>query len=205
MNFSRLLACLIFSYSLITGVANATLIDFESLSDGTSVDNAYSGITFSNSLVLSAGVSLNEFEFPPFSGQNVAVDNGGAITIDFAVPIAQLSAYFTYLMPVTMTAYDSAMNVVGSDISDFLNNLALSGDAGSLPNELFQVSYSSGISHIVLTGDPAGSSLVFDELTYIAADNGNSNGQIPEPSTLLLLGAGLLGLAASRYTKTNIA
>lgn len=105
MNFPQFLGRVVFSFGLIVGAANATVIDFESLSDGTSVDNTYAGITFSNAMVLSAGISLNEFEFPPFSGQNVAYDNGGAIRINFAAPITWLSAYFTYLMPVTMTAY----------------------------------------------------------------------------------------------------
>ena len=41
-----------------------TTLDFESLSDLESVTNQFSGVTFANAVALTAGISLNEFDFP---------------------------------------------------------------------------------------------------------------------------------------------
>src|SRR5580698_6525806 len=83
-----------------TGLCADTIIDFESLNDGDLVTNQYPGLTFSNTIVLSAGISLNEFEFPPHSGTNVVSDNGGPMTITFFPPIQSFSGYFTYSVPL---------------------------------------------------------------------------------------------------------
>jgi hypothetical protein len=50
--------------------APATTLDFEGLNDGDVVTNQFAaqGVTISNGMVLTVGVSLNEFEFPPRSG-----------------------------------------------------------------------------------------------------------------------------------------
>ena len=48
-------------------LAQATVIDFESLTDSNSVTTQFAGVTFQNALVLTAGLSLNESEFPPQS------------------------------------------------------------------------------------------------------------------------------------------
>src|ERR1017187_5150723 len=80
------------------------IVDFEGLPDNTVLTNQYAtqyGITFANSAVIntrvfSSQISLNEFEFPPHSGSNVATDNGGPMTIRFAAPVAAIGGYFTY-------------------------------------------------------------------------------------------------------------
>src|SRR5207244_4503963 len=75
-------------------IADPIVIDFEGLQDGTILSNQYSGVTFSNAIILTAGISLNEFEFPPLSGTNVASGisrviitgdtSGGSFTLDDA-------------------------------------------------------------------------------------------------------------------------
>jgi hypothetical protein len=72
-----------------------TTIDFESLADSDSVTNQFPGLTFSHTTVLTAGVSLNELEFPPHSGGNVVLDDGGPITIAFTTPQGEVSGFFT--------------------------------------------------------------------------------------------------------------
>src|SRR5258707_545906 len=81
------------------------VVNFDTLSDGDIVTNQFPGLTFTNAIVLSAGISLNEFEFPPRSGTNVVSDNGGPISILFSSPFVSFGGYFTYLEPVTLLAF----------------------------------------------------------------------------------------------------
>jgi hypothetical protein len=172
---------------------HANTVDFDNLNDGDPVTNQYAYATFANTIALSAGISLNEFEFPPHSGTNVASDFGGPIQIDFSVPVSMFSAYFTYLEPLTLTAFDAANAAVGSATSAFSSNLALSGDPGSSPNELLAIAFASGISHITILGDPGGGSFTMDDVTF--APIGTS--AVPEPSTFLILSV-LLALILRR-------
>ncbi len=111
---------------LLAGSAECAIItlNFEGFPDGTTLTNQYSGVNFTNTTVLKAGFSLNEFEFPPHSGTNVASDTGGPISISFATPATSFAGYFTYLMPLTLTAFNAANSPVGSITSKFANNLA---------------------------------------------------------------------------------
>lgn len=169
---------------------DAATIDFEGLSDSTTVTAQYPGLTFTNAIVLTAGISLNEFEFPPRSGTNVLSDNGGIITITFAAPVTSFSGYFTYLTTLTLTAFGASSNQLGQTGSSFSSNLALSGDPGSSPNEFLTLTFASGISSVTIAGDPAGGSFVLDDLMYQAATIAS-----PEPTSLLLLATGLVTLA----------
>jgi hypothetical protein len=187
-----LLSLAILVCSVTTATAVPVTIDFEDLADGDSVTNQYPGLTFSNAVVLTAGISLNEFEFPARSGSNVISDDGGPILISFATPLRSFGGYFTYLTPLTLTAFDASVNPLGSISSSFLNNLALSGDPGSSPNELLQFSSPLGISSVALTGDSLGGSFTLDDVTI---------DPVPEPGTLALLGLGLAGLARHRWLK----
>jgi hypothetical protein len=159
-------------------------IDFEGVVDLTPITNQYAGLVFSNATVISAGVSLNEFEFPPHSGINVAFDDGGMMSISFLTPVLNFSAFFTYTQPLTLTANDALNNVVASVSSQFANNLALSGDAGSSANELLSLNFAGGISEITIAGGPGGGSFTVDDITVETSDTTST---VPEVSSLTLL------------------
>lgn len=154
-------------------------LSFDNFSDGYILTTEVSGLTFSNAIVLTAGISLNEFEFPPFSGQNVLSDDGGPITITFDSPVTEFGAYFTYLTRLSLTALDAGSNQVGQVLSVYNSNLALSGDPGSNPNEFLQVLFGGGIASVVITADPNGFSFTMD----------GPQG-IPEPQSRLLISCG---------------
>jgi hypothetical protein len=165
-------------------LANPITINFDNLLDFDSVTNQFPGFTFSRATVLRAGISLNEFEFPPRSGSNVIFDDGGPMLISFLTPFDSFSGYFTYSQSLTLEAFDASNNLLGSVNSAFFSNLALSGDPGSSPNEFFALTV-TGISSVRITGDPAGGSFVLDDVTAT----------VPEPSSIYLLLSGTAGLA----------
>jgi len=174
---------------------SADVIDFESLADSQSVTNQFVGLTFLNTVALSAGIGLNEFEFPPRSGINVVLDDGGAISISFASAVAGVGGYFTYLTPVTLAAYDSSNQLLGSVSSAFSSNVALSGDGGSSPNEFLQL-LGSEISSVTISGDPQGFSFTLDDLTVKPARD-----TVPEPAILSLVLMGGAGIARRASTR----
>jgi hypothetical protein len=147
--------------------SQAATIDFEGLSDSTSVTDHYTnlGITFLGATVFTAGKSLNELECPPHSGSQVVMDGSGPITIIFNTKVSKVSANFTYNYPLTLSAYNSSNLKVATVTSRFSSNMALSGDLGSKPNELLQLRYSGGIAKLVIAGEYAGGSFTLDDLT----------------------------------------
>ncbi|MBP1694293.1 MAG: hypothetical protein H6Q37_2176 [Chloroflexi bacterium] len=153
----------------MSAVTNAAVIKFDDLYDQTPISTQYEslGIIFQNSTVLSSGISLNDFEFPPYSGTNVAFDDGGAIAILFSNPIRSVSGFFTYLAPLTLVAFDESGVRVVSVMSAFSSNMAISGDLGSAPNEFIGLSGLVDVTKVVITGDPGGSSFVLDNLTFV--------------------------------------
>lgn len=185
---SRILAALgIAMFYALPGlpVAQAAMIDFEGLTDGQSVTTQYPNVTFQNATVLTAGLSLNEFETPPFSGTNVVFDDGGPIQINFLSPVTSVGGFFSYSSGLTFLAYDAAGVQVAAVSSAFNSNLSQSGDVGSMPNEFLQVANAGGIYSASILGNPAGGSFVLDDLSY---------SPVPVPSAVWLLGSGLIGL-----------
>jgi hypothetical protein len=146
----------------------AVAADFESLPDGTPLIDQYSELAFSNAVVLTSGLSLNEFEFPPRSGVNSAADENGPIEITFSSPVTTFSAYFTYTVPLELAAFDSGMALKATVSSLFNNNQALSGEAGSSPNEFIELAVTGGFTFLRITGSPSGGSFVFDDLSASA-------------------------------------
>lgn len=187
-----LIAVIIFL--VLTPSAKALLIDFEDLTDLTPVTNQYSsfGVDFLGATVLTAGISLNEFEFPPYSGTNVVYDELGPITVNFSTPMLDVSGYFTYLLPVTITAYDSSNSAVDTTSSTYFSNMSLSGDPGSSPNEFLQVAYAGGVSWVEIAGDFFGGSFTMDDF---------GGTPVPEPATMLLVGTGIAAMAIYRRRK----
>jgi hypothetical protein len=168
--------------------AGAVTLDFETLTDLQPVTSQFEGLTFTNATALSSGAvagSLNEFDFPPLSGVTVVSDDGGAISIVFDTLVSEVSGFFNYLTPVTITAFDALLVPVAGVTSAFGSNLALSGEPGSSPNELLQLTFADGIASLTLQGDPAGFSFTLDSFSYepVAAT--------PVPAALFLVSAAL--------------
>jgi subtilisin family serine protease len=165
--------------------ATTVTIDFEGFPDSTILTNQYPRLTFTNAIILTAGISLNEFEFPPHSGTNVVADDNGPMTIDFSPVVTSVSGFFTYSTSLTLSAFDAASSLLTTAQSAFSDNLALSGDPGSSPNELISLSSASGIASVEILGDPGGFSFALDDFTYVTG--GSPPSSAPEPSALLLL------------------
>jgi hypothetical protein len=183
----RLFILTVFAVALATK-AHAETIDLESFINGDLLGNQIPGVTFANAQILTAGISLNEIDYPPHSGTNVAVDTGGAIRIDFSSPLVAFGAYFTYLVPIALEAFDAAGNSLGIVSSAFNSNLEF---LGGTPNEFIEAAI-GGIASVVITGDPLGGSFVMDDLVLTRAE-------VPEPGTLAMA---LLGIVAVRSTRT---
>jgi hypothetical protein len=164
--------------------ADVFTIGFEGFNDNTILTTQYPGLMFTNTIVYGSGITLNEFEFPPHSGLNIASDNGGPITIDFANPITSFSGYFTYEAALTLAGFDSSNIEVATAASAYLTNDPLNdGSTPGRPNELIQLS-AGGISSVTITGLPGGQSFTMDDLTYSTTAIVTG---VPEVSSLVLL------------------
>ena len=165
------------------GAADADLvINFEGLADGELVTTQFSGqgVTFSGQTVaLQAGVSLNEFVFPPHSGVTLVSSDLGQINVAFSQPQASVGGFFTHASPVTLTAFN-AQNVAVASQTVTGDNTVFGSNS---PNEFVSTSSAAGITSVTIVGTPTQFSL--DDLTLTTA---------PEPD-LALVGLGLLALA----------
>jgi hypothetical protein len=179
---------------LYAGTAQATpiVIDFENLAEFDSLTTQLPGLTFTDATVLTAGSSLNEMEFPPHSGSNAVFDDGGPMSITFETPVSAFGGYFTYSLPLTISAFDVSNNPIGFVLSTYFANLAESGDSGSAPNEFLQFVSAAGIASVTIAGDPFGGSFVMDDATVTPFE---APAPVPEPGTWLLVLSGSAGMA----------
>lgn len=197
----RLLAlpsAVIMLFCLQIAVFGNTVVDFEGFADSTILTNQYSGLSFTNAIILTAGIGLNEYEAPPHSGTNVVSDNNGPMTIDFLTPVTSVGGYFTYYEPLSIQAFDTSLTPLLPVVtSAFSINVGCDpgpvclGDPSSSPNEFLSVTSPGGISQITITGDPLGGSFAMDDLTYTPA-------AVPEPNSVYTVLTGLVAIATVR-------
>jgi len=178
------------------------VITFEGLNDLDSITNQYAaeGVVFENAIALLSGAvggSLNETDFPPHSGVAVASpENSGFMFLKFDPAFIFVGGFFTYsLFPVdaflTLTAYDSSANILGTVHSTFHDNTGISGNP---PNEFLSI---SGVGEIkTLQIDGPGDQWTLDDFTATGAT------PIPEPATIILVASGLAG--AFGYQKRRL-
>lgn len=186
------LYCLSLAAASVSPVLGQTpSFTFDGFVDSTLLSAQYPGATFGNAIILGSGFTLNEFEFPPHSGSNVASDNGGPMTILFSSRPRGFTGYFTYGVPLTLQALDSSNHVVASATSAFSNNEALSGVSGSHPSELLKVSSGSGIAKIVIAGSAQGASFALDDATIFSRCDLNQDGLITVTDTQFILNEAL--------------
>jgi hypothetical protein len=116
----------------------------------------------------------------------VVSDDGGPITILFSTPMLSFSGYFTYVVPLSLEAFDLTDVSVALAQSLFSANDVFTGETGSNPNEFLQVTFAGGMSRVIITGDAFGGSFTMDDAGYTSA--------VPEPSSGLLLATVLSAL-----------
>lgn len=162
--------------------AIAVPLDFEAFTDSFPLTNEITGLAFSGATVLTAGVGLNEIDYPPSSGINAVAALLGSLTISADDPFNQFSAYFTFDEQLTFSGFD----VVGSLLLSF--DSPTSSNLGS--NSLIGFA-APGISSLVITTQ-GGTPFTLDDLNITVSAS------VPEPGTLALLPLGALAAAVMR-------
>lgn len=173
------------TFLFTTSVAEAVILDFEDLPDLTSVGEAYTsyGLHFQNAISLTAGFSLNEFDYPPSSGLIAIGDNNSPITIAFDIPVTNLFANFTYGSQLTFSAFNESDLLIGTYVHPSNSNLGTT--------ELISLNF-SGVSSLIIAGE-WDNSYIMDDLNFDPIAR-----PVPEPATIILLGGGILGLLKFR-------
>jgi hypothetical protein len=161
--------------------AEATLIDFEGLPDLVSVNELYAaeGVHFSNAISLTAGFSLNEFDYPPSSGVVAIGDDFAPIEIRFDNLAYDISAFFTYASQLTFSAYGAGGALIGVYVNPGFDNL---GSSEQIALNFFNV------ESLIIAGEFDGS--------YIMDDLGFTT--VPAPGSGLFLLMGLLWIVVGK-------
>ena len=177
----------------LSGQATTT-IDFEGVVDGASITTQYANLNFTNTTVASAGIRLNELDFPAHSGKNVASDSSGPITITFNAAINSFSAYFTHSGAITIAPFAADGTALAITTTTSRTNTLVTGDPGSIPNEQLTTSSIIGMAKIVITGSPSGGSFAMDDLSIgINSSGGTVSGIVNAASFASAMSAGGIG------------
>ena len=188
MSVSRI-ALFVMCASALAIRGRAGAINFEGLDDLTILTNQYPGVVFFNATVLKSQFSLNEGDFPPRSGENVASNLSGDMLLTFKPEVESFTAYFTYTTQIKVIALDSTATQVDTSTALFTENTASSGNP---PNEIFNVSSAAGITFIRI--DSAGGMFTIDDIRFTS---------IPEPASMGVTGAVLLILGVVRKRRVR--
>lgn len=176
----------------------ATLIDFENVpglyqetNGRTNLGNYYTGVTFGpHALVYSS--SYNSIHYPPHSGVAV-LSSGGFNYIDmvFDTKVSDLSFWYTSAtssnnipnhFEVQAFSDTSMTNKIGSVTGPYnwgsTSNLILDYD------NIMAIKFTGAVDHFLI-----------DDISY------NQSNTVPEPSTMILLAAWIVGLVTYRFKK----
>lgn len=157
--------------------AHAALVDFESFNDGDLIVSEVPGVVVSGGTVLSAGIGLNELDFPPSSGFNVLAALSGPLTFNFGVAVTA-SAFLVSAEQVSVSAFDALGALLDTFDAPFASNLGAP--------QWVDFSRPGASRYALASAQP----FVIDDLNFNAAPFG-----IPEPSSLALCVATLAALA----------
>lgn len=181
------------------GLGSMSLVDFESIALG-SVAGGVSlggGATVSGSGdVVNAPINTPAlFGFnTTVGGQNFVLTAGGDLTFSFASPIQAFGAYFTGIQSNAVGQETLEIHYTGG-ATQLINipNLALSTSGGGAFVGFTDVGASIDSITLHFLNDIVGT----DDVRF------GPSAAVPEPATLLLTGAGLVGLAARRRRRSR--
>lgn len=211
-SYSRYSIVTLFIFALMLAIqpAQAAYIDFDgsSLTEGASVTNQFSGVTFSGAVLALPGDPL--IAFLSVVGSDNTLGSGaaffnGAFLADENIGIGTpklITATFSLLVDnVSFWAADvdgnDVLNAQAFDSSGgLLESITVNaGDTDTGDGEAFQVSFSSaGIKQIEIITTQGGEAVGWglDSVSFTP---------VPVPGAVWLLGSGLAGLAGIRTTK----
>ena len=197
-HFWKMLACL-GVFALLGGIAQADLIDFESDATGakpngwTSADSAIAHFTDS----IGAGLDVQNFGNQS-NGQGLAVygDDPSVLIIDFDVLVRDITLWFGNDDPGWAQTGDVALLTLFSgggqvgQTSVLLNLNDVMDQSISILGVCFD---QATFAYADPQFNPINLIEVVDDISFTQCD-----GDIPEPATLLLIGAGIAGLGIRR-------
>lgn len=181
--------------TFLAATSNLTLVNFDTDPDGVSFSGALTGV-YSEWGVEFQGEDYSSSASGPVSSPNAWFVSGSTTPFDAVFTIGGVTAVglhhalFSGQSGATLYAYDSGDNLLESAISD--------SDGDTL--DFFGVITDEPISwfEVILNQPPGGWAL--DDLYFGGPGAGKkgNGGEIPEPGTLALVGAGLLAAAVVR-------
>lgn len=186
-----------------------TVIDFEAYTLGTLGPISNSGATISSSISAAVASSLGYTQYPGIVTGNIFGFNANvSFFIDFAQPVSEFGmgvfdvnfpgtypGYGTVTVFNTLRALDAGNNVLES-INSGTADFPVGPPGGTFSTFVGFARASNDIKRIELIG-AAGDLLGIDNVSFYRS----LNGSVPEPGTLALLAAALIGLASYRRTR----
>jgi hypothetical protein len=175
--------------ALPAGAVTTVFLDFESLADTEPVTTQFAadGITFGNAVALTAGMSLNEIDFPPSSGTDVISGFGsGPLTISFLQPADSVQLNLVSAGQVTLSYFDAS------------NALILSNSTGSFLGVPIVTGTPAGLAIAKMTlANAGGNADTFTVDNLLVRLDDREIPPIPEPSAFLAMACGLVTVGAS--------
>lgn len=170
-------------------LSGGTVVDFESTPAGTGTPLTVGNVTFGGS-----GWSVDNDWIGQYNSRGINhLANGQSrsprLTFTFAKPVSSLG----FLWGASDSSW--TLRAYGSD-NNLLESFTLPVTGSSNDGEFYGLS-DAGIASATLTTDGYGDWVFVDNFTYA----GDGSASVPEPSTLLLLGAGLAGVGFLRRRK----
>jgi hypothetical protein len=180
-------ALFVWLVGLSPGSSSGAMVNFEAFGDSFTLTNEVPGLSVAGGTILTAGISLNEFDFPPRSGSNVLGALSGVLLLSFSGDPDQVSAYFTFAEMLHVTAFGAG----GAVLADFDSLVASNLGSQSLIEVL-----APDIELLQLT-TTGFSAFTLDDLVFVSA------GTVPEPSSIFLAVVALLLLLLSRLRRVG--